>query len=286
MKSGAAFIVFCLTQAACASGLFPRAQNITWKSTNFKTLLSWEPKPSQEYSYTVEYSQQAGNVQRNRLCIKTSQTVCDLSASLSDIKASYTADILSVPPLGGTSDLLEFPHSSSPKFCPYTDTDIGRPNFKLEVGRDQRKVTLYVSDPLTALFDGQRQLSIRDVFREELKYKVTYSKAGSTGKKENVSGSSVVALAGLDAGGSYCFSVQAFIPSRRPEKQLGEHSSIQCSHNDDPSIFEVYSVTVIACAIFLILLLIGIIIAVTVICCRRRRKAGKSGKEGVQLHGV
>lgn len=38
------------------AGSYPRAQNVTWKSTNFKTILAWEPKPSAEYSYTVEFS--------------------------------------------------------------------------------------------------------------------------------------------------------------------------------------------------------------------------------------
>lgn len=35
---------------------YPRAQNVTWKSTNFKTVLSWDPEPSELYSYTVEFS--------------------------------------------------------------------------------------------------------------------------------------------------------------------------------------------------------------------------------------
>lgn len=33
---------------------YPRAYNVTWKSTNFKTVLTWDPKPSHLYSYTVE----------------------------------------------------------------------------------------------------------------------------------------------------------------------------------------------------------------------------------------
>lgn len=47
---------FCLVSFLflCA-GSFPRAQNVTWVSFNFKTLLTWSPKPV-NYSYTVEYS--------------------------------------------------------------------------------------------------------------------------------------------------------------------------------------------------------------------------------------
>ncbi|KAF7652308.1 hypothetical protein LDENG_00098490, partial [Lucifuga dentata] len=261
---------------------FPKAQNITWKSTNFKTLLTWEPKPSDQYSYTVEFSAKGQDKQRSAHCLRTSQTVCDLSASLTDLKATYTADVLSEPPLGVTSDLIEFPYSTSPRFCPYKDTDISRPEFKLEEGKDGRTVLLYVTDPLTALFDAGRQLSIRDVFSDQLRYKVTYRRAHSSGKKVHVSESSQMELSGLDRGQSYCFSVQAFIPSRSPDKQLGEVSQTQCSHGQ-PSVFEVYSVGVIAAAIFLILLLIGIIVAVTVICCRRRKNTEKSAKDGVPL---
>ena len=50
------------------------------------------------------------------------------------------------------------------------------------VGEDKRSVTLNVTDPLTALFEGNRQRSIRDVFGDELQYRVTYRRHSSTGK--------------------------------------------------------------------------------------------------------
>lgn len=60
---------------------------------------------------------------------------------------------------------------------------IGRPEFKIEVSKDKRKIILYVEDPLTALFNEQnQQRTIRDVFADELQYKVTFGKATSTGK--------------------------------------------------------------------------------------------------------
>uniref|UniRef100_A0A8C3AK79 Tissue factor n=1 Tax=Cyclopterus lumpus TaxID=8103 RepID=A0A8C3AK79_CYCLU len=265
---------------------YPQAQNVTWKSTNFKTILTWEPKPSADYSYTVEYSAVGADKQRNRHCIRSSVTVCDLSSSLTDLHAYYTADVLSEPPLGATSDLIEFPHTSSPRFCPYKDTNIGRPDFKLKVSEDKKKTTLYVDDPLTARFKDGRQLNIRDIFSHQLQYKVTYRKNKSTGKKIYESKTNVIELTDLDRGESYCFNVQAYVPSRSTDMQLGELSQTQCSNNDDQSIFEVYSVGVIAAAIFLILLLIGLIIAITVVCCKRRKKALKSGKEGVPLRDV
>ncbi|XP_034427727.1 coagulation factor IIIa [Hippoglossus hippoglossus] len=269
-----------------ASGSYPQAQNVTWKSTNFKTILSWEPKPSANYSYTVEFSAVGGDKQRNPHCIRSSATVCDLSSSLTDLNACYMADVLSGPPLGATTDLIEFPYTSSPRFCPYKDTDIGRPNFKLEVREDKKKTTLYVTDPLTAVFKDGHQLNIRDIFADQLQYKVTYRKNKSTGKRVYNSKTNIIELPDLDKDESYCFNVQAYIPSRTGDKQLGELSQTQCSEDDNQSIFEVYSVGVIAAAIFLILLLIGIIIAIAVICCKRRKNALRGEKEGVPLRDV
>lgn len=65
---------------------------------------------------------------------------------------------------------------------------IGRPEFKLEVGSDKKKITLHVTDMPTALYNEKNErLSIRDVFKDELQYKVIYRKAKSTGKVSLVS---------------------------------------------------------------------------------------------------
>lgn len=48
----------------------------------------------------------------------------------------------------------------------------------------------------------------------------------------------VIELTDLDRGESYCFNVQAYIPSRSTDKQLGELSQTQCSNDDSQSIFE------------------------------------------------
>uniref|UniRef100_A0A673WPY5 Tissue factor n=1 Tax=Salmo trutta TaxID=8032 RepID=A0A673WPY5_SALTR len=187
---------------------YPKAHNVSWLSINFKTLLLWDPKPT-NYSYTVEYS-------KNQHCIRTMETECDLSNSLVDLKAIYSSDVLSNPYF---------------RFTPYNDTLIGRPEFKLEMSKDKRKITLYVEDPLTALFNEQnQQRTIRDVFADELQYKVTFGKATSTGKKTKISAS--------NPGVSYCFNMQAYIPSRSTDKQLGELSQRQCSPGNDKSVFE------------------------------------------------
>ncbi|XP_041823701.1 coagulation factor IIIa isoform X2 [Melanotaenia boesemani] len=224
------FIVFLCTR--CVSGSFPKAENVTWKSINFKTFLTWQPKPSADYSHTVEYSVLGANRQRIYHCIRTDSTQCDLSTSLSDLQACYTADVLSEPPLGVTSDLTEFPHTRSPQFCPYKDTDIGKPEFKLEMSEDKTKTILHVTDPLTAVFKDGRQLSIRDIFSDQLQYKVTYRKNQSSGKKSLNSKTSVIEMTGLDQGESYCFNIQAYIPSRSIDKQLGEISTTKCSDSD------------------------------------------------------
>ncbi|KAM9333101.1 coagulation factor III, tissue factor a [Pholidichthys leucotaenia] len=277
LPAAALCLLFCLCPH-CASGLYPTARNVTWKSTNFKTVLTWEPKPSASYSYTVEFSAVGGDRERTHLCTRFSGTLCDLTKSLKDLNTCYTADVLSEPPLGHSSDLVEFPHATSGRFCPYKDTDIGRPDFTLWVSEDKKKTTLNVTDPLTALFKDSHQQNIRDIFTDKLFYRVTYRRNKSTGKKVLDSKSNIIELKDLDRGESYCFNVQAFIPSRSIDKQLGEMSQTRCSSDEDQSITEVYSFPVIACGVFLVLLLIGIVVAVTVVCCRRRaRQKDKKG---------
>ena len=42
----------------------------------------------------------------------------------------------------------------------------------------------------------------------------------------------MIELKKLDRGESYCFEVQAYIPSRKPGKQLGAQSQTQCSKGE------------------------------------------------------
>ncbi|KAL0156444.1 hypothetical protein M9458_047690, partial [Cirrhinus mrigala] len=56
--------------------------------------------------------------------------------------------------------------------------------------------------------------------------------------KEKISKSSVIELTDLDRGVSYCFNVQAFLQFRAIDKQLGQMSQIQCSPEENTSIFE------------------------------------------------
>lgn len=57
-------------------------------------------------------------------------------------------------------------------------------------------------------------------------------------QKEKFSTSSVIELTDLDPGQSYCFTVQAYIPSRTTGKQLGDISNVKCSPEGDTSFLE------------------------------------------------
>lgn len=271
---------------ARASDTFPKAQRVAWSSINFKSMLTWSPKPT-NYSYTVEFSELNLDRQRTPHCIRTMETECDLTAELKNLKGYYSADVLSEPMRGVSSDLVEFPHVTSEKFSPYFDTIIGRPEFKIEVSKDKRMMTLHVTDVPTTLFNNlTERMNIRDVFGEDLFYKVTYRKAKSTGKKEKTSKSSIIEMMDLDRGVSYCFNIQAYLPTRALDKQHGELSHIQCSPEEPLSIFEEYSMGVIVGAILIITLVITAIIIVIVMCYRRRKGAKNTGKEGLPLKDV
>ncbi|XP_017329992.1 coagulation factor IIIa [Ictalurus punctatus] len=278
-------LLLCFLSAS-VSGSFPKAQNVTWLSFNFKTLLTWSPKPT-DYSYTVEFSKFGEDNQRTPHCIQMSETECDLTAELTDLKSKYTADVLSEPLRNMSSELIEFPRTASDQFCPYQDTVIGSPKFKIEVSKDERKTTLYVEDIPTAVLDAQKQTrTIQDIFKNDLHYRITYNKAKSSGKKVKISTSSQIELTDLDRGESYCFTVQVVIPSRSTNKQLGESSQVQCSPAGGISFFNDYSTTVIAGGILTIIVIISAVTAVIVICCKRQQEAKNRGKEGVPLKSV
>lgn len=47
---------------------------------------------------------------------------------------------------------------------------------------DENSVMVNITDPITSIHRQQKQLSIRDVLKKDLKYKISYYKSGSTGK--------------------------------------------------------------------------------------------------------
>lgn len=56
-------------------------------------------------------------------------------------------------------------------------------------------------------------------------------------QREKISKDSTIELTDLDRGESYCFNVQAFLPFRALDKQHGEVSNIQCSPEENTSVF-------------------------------------------------
>ncbi|KAG9343312.1 hypothetical protein JZ751_014293 [Albula glossodonta] len=259
-----------------------RARDVTWSSHNFKTLLTWGPKPT-DYSYTVEFYGVGKDRERTRHCIRSKETECDLTGSLLNLKDTYYADVLLEPEMGA-SDLVEFPHSTSQKFCPYTDTLIGRPDFKYEVDKARNKITLFIQDPLSAISKDDRMLNMRDIFKDDLKYKVTYHRARSTGKKTKTTATNEIEFDAED-GDSYCFTVQAYIPSRSRRMQLGEMSLPQCSPSQRPkTILDEFGLGVIAGGLLMVVVVAISVISLIVVCCRRRRASAGSGKDAEPLN--
>uniref|UniRef100_A0A3Q0RXA5 Interferon/interleukin receptor domain-containing protein n=1 Tax=Amphilophus citrinellus TaxID=61819 RepID=A0A3Q0RXA5_AMPCI len=142
---------------------------------------------------------------------------------------------------------------------------------------DDRRVIVNITDPLTAIYTRGKQRSIRDILQKDLKYKISYHKSGSTGKRDIISESSMAEVEGLDAGESYCFMVAAFIPSRPKATQQG--AWIKSKYDADTHCLTVtlilspdLSVGAWVGAGFIVLTVLIVIITVTVLCCRQRNK--------------
>ncbi|TSK13578.1 Alpha-actinin-4 [Bagarius yarrelli] len=252
-----------------------RAQNLTWTSFNFKTILTWSSNSG--YTHTVEFSRVGRDRQRNPHCIRISHQECDLTDDLSDLKASYTADVLTELM---TLEPTELPFTQSKRFSPYNDTVIGAPAFSVDVDENGTLV-LHITDQLTALYRDGRHLTLRDVFKHDLKYSIMYNKAGSTGTKQIVVSDSEVVMSDVEQGISYCFRVSVFITSRRANRKLARWSLPKCSPDltFDPSDLDP---VLLSAGLLIIGLLLLVIVVIIVCCCKQRRKkeSGRGGEGG------
>ncbi|XP_042354399.1 tissue factor-like [Plectropomus leopardus] len=256
------------------SDLLPKAQNVRWVSLDFKTILHWTVEPS-KYKYTVLYSRNGSDWMEILECTRLSQSECDLSIHLTPYNKFFTADIKTEPEsLDYDYDLEEFPHTESPPFNPYKDSNISAVNFTVEAA-DESRAIVNIIDPLTSIHQGKKQLSIRDIFKKDLKYKIIYYKAGSTGKREVISDTSTTEVTKLDAGQSYCFMVAAFIPNRRKATQQGAWSIQQCTPGEI-NILQDLSLGAWVGIVFILLTVLIIIITVTVLCCKCCRQKNPS----------
>ncbi|XP_054452524.1 tissue factor-like [Anoplopoma fimbria] len=248
----------------------PKEESIHWVSLDFKIVLVWTTIPS-DYKYSVLYSSD-DSVWKQSHCIRISDSECDLTEELKPLDRTYTAIIRTEPDDDNDYDYdPDVSHDSkSPSFNPYRESNISVVNFNVVVV-NENSVIVNITDPLSGEHDTGRQLSIRDILKKDLKYKISYYKSGSTGKRDIISNSTTAEVSKLDAGQIYCFMVAAFIPSRPKSTQLGPWSIQQCTPGD---VYVLQELSLAACigAVFILLTVLVIIVTVTVLCCRRRRQ--------------
>nr|XP_060482282.1 tissue factor [Panthera onca] len=263
-----------LLQVTGASGITDvvAAYNLTWKSTNFKTILEWEPKPI-NHVYTVQISPRLGNWKSK--CFYTTDTECDLTDEIvNNVNQKYLARVFSYP-ADATDYAGEPQFTNSPEFTPYLETKLGQPMIQSykQVGT---KLNVTVQDAHTLVRMNGTFLSLRDVFGKDLSYTLYYWKASSTGKKTAKTNTNEF-LIDVDKGESYCFNVQAVIPSRKVNQKSPE-SLIECT-SQEKEMFLVIGMVVLA------VIILTIILGVSLYKCRKVRR-GRGRKEGSPLNAA
>ncbi|KAI1236663.1 Tissue factor, partial [Lamprotornis superbus] len=250
----------------------PTAVNITWSSINFKTILQWQPKPS-GYFYTVEIHGRTSDVKRK--CILTSETECDVTDALRNVKETYTAHILSVM-RAEMDNFEEPPFAVSEKFTPYSQTVIGKPEIK-DYSQEGSKLNVMFKDPLTPyVFPNGSFQSIQDIFQHDLEYKLYYWKDQSSGKKDVTTKSHNFEVS-VDSGKSYCFYVQGIIPSRR-ENRNGQESMVLCT-SVGRNILDEYGTEVFIILAVIAVAVITLAIVLPVVLCKRKKARAVREKE-------
>ncbi|XP_073347877.1 tissue factor-like [Pagrus major] len=251
-----------------ADSAVPTAENVRWVSLDFKTILTWTVKEP-NHKFTILYSVGDEDWQESQDCIQVSELECELTNDLQPFDRNYSADIQTdTTDDDYTAD--EPPHTISTIFNPYKESNISAVKFTVK-SVDKNRVIVNITDPLTSIHQRLKQLSIRDIFKHDLKYKISYYKSGSTGKRDITSDTSEAEVPNLDEGQGYCFMVAAFIPSRPKNTQLGAWSGQLCTRGGPGGVTDL-SLGAWVGAIFVLLTVLIIIITVTVLCCRRRRE--------------
>lgn len=62
-----------------------------------------------------------------------------------------------------------------------SSANISAANFNVTVV-DESRVLVTITDLLSASRDGKKQLTLRDILKNDLKYKISYHRFGNTGK--------------------------------------------------------------------------------------------------------
>nr|XP_040027979.1 tissue factor-like [Gasterosteus aculeatus aculeatus] len=271
------YLGVCLswTVTTADGNVLPKAENVRWMSLDFKIIVAWTIKPS-DYKYTVSYSSEDTDWTQSLQCIGISHSECDLTDQLRPWDRSYIVKIQTEPDVDDYNglDLGEFPYTESTPFNPYRETNISAANFNVTVV-DESRVLVTITDLLSASRDGKKQLTLRDILKNDLKYKISYHRFGNTGKRDIISDSSTAEVSKLDAGQRYCFMVAAFIPSRPKSTQQGAWSNQQCTP-EGSSVVQELTLGAWVGVVFILLTVFGIIITVTFLCCRRYRQKNTS----------
>ncbi|XP_051021661.1 tissue factor-like isoform X1 [Acomys russatus] len=256
-----------LTQVARAADIPEKAFNLTWDSTNFKTILKWKPKPI-NYLYVVQIS--PGSKEWINKCNLTTDTECDVTEEIvQDVHQTYEARVLSVPQ--SKTKRKEVLFSNATKFTPYQETKLGQPviqHFK----QDGTKLNVTVEDSQTLVRKGKNGtfLTLRGVFGKELSYILIYKNDSSTENKKAGSNTNEFFI-DVEEGVDYCFNVHAVILSRKIN-QSGPESITLCTDQErsiprGPLI--IVGAVVFVATIFIILL------SVSMCKCRKCRTGQK-----------
>lgn len=266
------FLACLLLLVTAGAGIPEKAFNLTWTSTDFKTILEWQPKPT-NYTYTVQISDRSRNWKNK--CTGTTDTECDLTNEIvKDVNWTYEAKVLSVPWRNSTDgkDLLEEPpFTNAPKFLPYRDTKLGQPVIE-QFEQDGTKLRVTVKDSHTLVRKGSELLTLRQVFGNDLGYILTYRKSSSTGRKTNTTNTNEFSI-DVEEGVSYCFFVQAVIFSRKNNQKSSESITV-CTEQWKSILGE--TLIIVGAVVFLVTIFI-IILSVS-LCKRRRRRSGQKRK--------
>ncbi|KAL8178300.1 UNVERIFIED_CONTAM: hypothetical protein K2H54_039788 [Gekko kuhli] len=281
--SGSQALLLCalLFQLRPSSGnsSIQTAVNITWSSINFKTILEWQPKPS-NYVYTVEIA--GGLTNWRKTCVHSAQTECDVTYLLENARDTYTAHILSEMPLRENSDFDDSPYAISPTFIPYVQTLIGRPAIK-HFEQKHGVLKVVVEDPLTPYrFRNSSFKSIRDIFTDDLEYTLYYWKDKSTGRKETKTRSNEFKIS-VDKGKNYCFYVQATILSRT-ENRKSEKSFDRCTKIETDTLDDLEPEGMIAIGAAVVGIFILFIISCVIAYKCKKLKAAAKQKENAPLN--
>ncbi|XP_001381814.2 tissue factor [Monodelphis domestica] len=269
---------FVFVQVSLASGTsdIVLPYNITWKSIDFKTILEWEPKPVNNV-YSLEISTRWGDWKRK--CFQIKNTECDVTDEMKNVKDTYIARIISENQEKLEGDPEESLHANAPNFIPYLDTNLGQPRIESFL-QNGTKLRVKVQDSMTSFrYNGTFQ-TLRQIFHKDLTYTLFYWRASSTGKKSEKTDTNEF-LVDVDKGESYCFSVQAFIPSRRT-KQKSPESKIICTSEEKVVFKELFF---IVGAILFVIIILVITLSVTLYKCSKSR-AKRNRKENSPLNGV